>query len=163
VIARSFGLPQSWLACALLVLPLALWALTVTIVIRRGWSDRGAVEVAAACVPPMSLAPAVSHDYKLVLLVFPLTVLAAWLVTVEPRTSARWSLLFVAVALEMVLLARSTLLTTAAVLGPLAWIPADLAANKYPLLVLLQVLMLLAFLRGPEAGARGRASLPAVV
>ena len=121
----------SWLDHALLAVPVGLWAVTVVVLIRRGWSDRGAVLVAAASVPVMGLVPSVSNDYKLVLVVFPLAVLVVVMTTVQLKSMALWSGLFGLLGLEMVLLARSTVLA--------GW---SVFANKYPLLVVLQVLIL---------------------
>jgi hypothetical protein len=135
---QAFGWLPTWTNHALLAVPIALWAVTAVILIRRGWSHRGAVILAAASVPLMITVPTVSHDYKLPMMVFPLAVLAS-LVT-APATAKRdspvlrgalWGLL----SLEMVLLSAATLL----------FIPGGehgFLGNKYPLLVLLQLLLL---------------------
>jgi hypothetical protein len=99
--------------------------------VRRGWNDRNAVLAAAACVPPMAIVPAVSNDYKLVLCVLPLAVLAVVVATMERAPAAVWAVLFGAVAFLMIFLARSTI-----VVAP------SLQASKYTLLVALQVLLL---------------------
>ena len=97
---------------------------------RAGYSDRRAIVAAAACVPLMNVLPSVSHDYKLVLLVFPLAVLVALLLAAGPAVRKWWAVLLGCVAYELVMLSRSTLL-----------IVPSLLANKYPLIVLLQVLL----------------------
>ena len=131
------GLP-SWLGSALLLVPLALFAFTIVVLVRRGWSDRGAVFAAAACVPLMSFVPAVSHDYKLVLLVFPLAVLAVAVATMERVSAVLWSVLFLVLGLTTIFLARSTLLPL-----PFDKLPLFIRLqNKYPLLLLAQVLLL---------------------
>jgi len=121
----------SWIYVPLLLVPLALWALTLLLLVRRGWNDRRAVLAAAACVPVMGVIPAISHDYKLVLYVFPLAVLAAVIATMSRRDLAVWSTLFGLLALAIVFLSRSSL-----VIAP------SLPASKYILLVLLQLLLL---------------------
>ena len=67
VLRHVTGWAPSWIYLPLLLVPLALWALTLLLLVRRGWSDRRAVLAAAACVPVMGVVPAISHDYKLVL------------------------------------------------------------------------------------------------
>ena len=49
---------------------------------------------AAACVPVMSVVPAISHDYKLVLYVFPLAVLVGVRRRDDRRDLLAWSLVF---------------------------------------------------------------------
>ena len=131
VLRHVTGWAPSWIYVPLLVVPLALWALTLLLLVRRGWNDRRAVLAAAACVPVMGVVPAISHDYKLVLYVFPLAVLAAVIATMSRRDLAVWSVLFGLLALAMMFLSRSSL-----VIAP------SLVASKYTLLVLLQLLLL---------------------
>jgi hypothetical protein len=134
VLRQTFGWLPSSLQYVFVAGPVVLWAATAVILIGRGWSQRGAVLLAAASVPLMSIVPSVSHDYKLVLLVFPLAVLASLLAV--PATTARdspvlRSALLGLLAVDMVLLSTPTLLWGTAGLG-----------NKYPLLVLMQLLCL---------------------
>jgi len=131
VLRQVTGWAPSWIYVPLLLVPLALWVLTLLLLVRRGWSDRRAVLAAAACVPVMGVVPAISHDYKLVLYVFPLAVLAAVIATMSRRDLAVWSVLFGLLALAMMFLSRSSL-----VIAP------SLVASKYALLVLLQLLLL---------------------
>jgi Glycosyltransferase family 87 len=131
VLRQVTGWAPSWVYVPLLLIPLALLALTLLLLVRRGWNDRRAVLAAAACVPVMCTTPALSHDYKLVLCVFPLAVLAAVIATMNRRGLAAWSVLFGLLALAMMLLSRSSL-----VIAP------SLLASKYTLLVLLQLLLL---------------------
>jgi len=131
VLRQATGWAPSWIYVPLLLVPVALWALTLLVLVRRGWSDRRAVLAAAACVPVMGVVPAISHDYKLVLYVFPLAVLAAVIATMSRRDLAVWSVLFGLLALAMMFLSRSSL-----VIAP------SLVASKYALLVLLQLLLL---------------------
>ncbi len=129
----------SWIWYPLLVVPLGLWGATMIALVRRGWSDRRAVLAAAACVPLMAIVPAVSNDYKLVLCVLPLAVLAVVVATMKREPQAAWAVLFGALSFLMILLARSTI-----VVAP------SLQASKYTLLVGLQVLLLVVVLMTAE-------------
>ncbi len=122
----------AWLGVGLLVLSAAVWVATLIVVMRRGWDDRRVVVVAAACVPVMCTFPSISNDYKLVLLVFPLVVLAA-VTAAGRRVGGRlWAVLFMAVALEFFLLARSSQL-----------VAPSLQDSKFVLILGLQVLLLI--------------------
>jgi hypothetical protein len=123
----------SWLGLALLAVSATLWVVTLVLVMRGGWSDGRAVLAAAACVPVMCTFPSISHDYKLVLLVFPLTVLAVVTATARRSGGALWAVLFMAVAFEFFLLARSSM-----VIAP------SLQGSKLILILGLQVLLLIA-------------------
>jgi len=131
-VADSIGLGGSWIVPALLLASFALWAFAVVILMRSGWSERNVVMMSAACVPLMSILPSVSHDYKLTLAVFPLAVMVAVILDSTRRNTFWWGALFSCVALELVMLGRSTLL-----------IAPSMLANKYPLLVMIQVLILI--------------------
>lgn len=122
----------SWLGSALLALSALLWVAALVVVMRRGWSVRGAVLASAACVPVMCTFPSISHDYKLVLLVFPLVVLAAVTAAMRRDGGPLWAVLFMAVAFEFFLLARSSL-----VVAP------SLQASKFTMILGLQVLLLI--------------------
>jgi hypothetical protein len=108
-----------------------LWIVTLVVVMRRGWSARRAVLASAACVPVMCTFPSISNDYRLVLLVFPLSVLAAATAAMRRHGDPLWALLFMAVGLELFLLARSSRL-----------IAPSLQGSKFALIVGLQVLLL---------------------
>ena len=109
-----------------------LWIVTLVVVMRRGWSARRAVLASAACVPVMCTFPSISNDYRLVLLVFPLSVLAAATAAMRSHGGPLWALLFMAVGLELFLLARSSRL-----------IAPSLQGSKFALIVGLQVLLLI--------------------
>ncbi len=83
----------------------------------------------------MAIVPAISNDYKLVLCVFPLAVLAAVVATMKREPAAVWTILFGALAFVMIFLARSTIL-----------VAPSLQASKYTLLVIVQVLLLVVVL-----------------
>lgn len=135
----------SWIGYPLIVVPLGLWALTMAVLLRRGWSERGAVLAAAACVPPMAIVPAVSNDYKLVLCVFPLAVLAVAVATTKREPPAAWAALFGALSFLMIFLARSTIL-----------VAPSLQASKYTLLVAVQALLLVVGLTDGEHSRAAR-------
>ena len=121
----------SWIFWPLIAVPLGLWATTLAVLVRRGWSERGAVLASAACVPLMAILPPVSNDYKLVLCVFPLAVLAATVSALRREPPIAWIVVFAALSYATIFLARSTIL-----------VAVSLQGSKYTLLVLLQVLLL---------------------
>jgi hypothetical protein len=129
---------------ALLLLSLLLWGATLAVLVRRGWSAKGAVLAAAVCVPVMSTVPSISEDYKLVIFVFPLAVLGVAIATMRRPPVARWSALFLALAMEMVVLARSSQRVPPSVLG-----------SKFVAIMLLQGLMLLVVLLLREGRGAG--------
>ncbi len=88
--------------------------------------------VSAACIPVMCTFPSISNDYRLVLLVFPLSVLAAVTAAMRRDGGPLWALLFMAVGFEFFLLARSS-----RVVAP------SLQGSKFALIVGLQLLLLI--------------------
>jgi hypothetical protein len=138
-----------WIALPLFVVPVALWSATAVVLIRRGWSGRRAVVLAAASVPPMALVPTLSNDYKLVLFVFPLAVLAAAFAgSGLDRGRIGWCLGFGVVAWLLVFMARST--------GFHGW---GLVGSKYSLAVLAQVVLLVVAWRLDAARVERRAAV----
>ena len=131
VLHAADGLPELPLYVLLLLVPLALWGLTMYLLVRRGWSQRTAVLAAAASVPVMSVVPSISHDYKLVLYVFPLAVLVAVAGAWSRRDLLVWSLLFGLLAWVLVQLSRSALVIAPAFLN-----------SKYAMILLVQALLL---------------------
>jgi hypothetical protein len=122
----------SWIAAPLFAVPVALWLATAIVVMRRGWSSRRAVVLAAASVPPMAVLPTLSNDYKLVLFVFPLAVLGACLArSGAVRGRLWWCLGFGALLWLFVFMGRSSVCRPWALLG-----------SKYSLAVLVQVMLL---------------------
>jgi len=142
VLRQVTGWAPSWIYVPLILIPLALWAFTLLLLVRRGWSDRRAVLAAAACVPVMGVVPAISHDYKLVLYVFPLAVLAAVIATMSRRDLTVWSVLFGLLALALMFLSRSSLVVAPSLVG-----------SKYALVVLIQLLLLYAAWQTEESAA----------
>ena len=132
-----------------------LWIATLVVVMRRGWSARRAVLVSAACIPVMCTFPSISNDYRLVLLVFPLSVLAAVTAALRRDGGPLWALLFMAVGFEFFLLARSS-----RVVAP------SLQGSKFALIVGLQVLLLIVgalegHVRDTECSGEGLTAQPA--
>jgi hypothetical protein len=143
VVREHTGWAPAWIFWPLIAAPAALWVATVVALVRRGWSERGAVLLGAACMPMMAIVPPVSNDYKLVLCVLPLAVLATVLATARRGPGTTWVVLFTALSLALILLARSTVV-----------IAASLQGSKYTLLVVLQVLLLVSVRLGePEVAA----------
>jgi hypothetical protein len=132
VLRQNTGWAPSWVAAPLYLVPLALWGATGVILLRRGWNDRGAVMLAASCVPLMAVVPALSNEYKLVLFVFPLLVLAAVIGgSGAERGRLTWCLAFGVLGWLILFLARSSVTHAAGLLG-----------SKYSLAVILQALLL---------------------
>ena len=131
VLHALHGWPNTALYLPLLLVPIALWAITMWLLVRPGWSDRTAVLGAAACIPVMSVVPSISHDYKLVLYVFPLAVLIGFAAVLTRRDLLVWSLVFGLVAWAMVELSRSSLVIVPTFLN-----------SKYAMVVLVQGLLL---------------------
>jgi hypothetical protein len=149
VLRATVAWVPSWVVVPLFVVPLGLWAVTAIVVMRRGWSTRGAVLLAAASVPPMAVVPTLSNDYKLVLFVFPLAVLAAVLAgSGIERGRISWCLGFGVLGWLLVFLARSSVFHGWALVG-----------SKYSLAVLTQVVLLLAAWRPDRARVEERAAL----
>jgi hypothetical protein len=144
----SLNLAHPWVPLSMkyvfLAASVALWLVTAIVLIRRGWSQRGAVLLAAASVPLMNIVPAVSHDYKLVLLVFPLVVLGALLV--EPGGSRLGSPVWQGVLLGLMGLEMAGLTVPTKFWGDGLQYPATGFGNKYPLVVFVQLLLLVAVL-----------------
>ena len=125
------GWPSAPLYGLFLVAPLVLWAVTMVLAIRRGWTVRSVVLAAAACVPVMSVVPSISHDYKLVLYVFPLAVLVAFVAALPRRDLLVWSVVFGLLVWAMLQLSRSSLVIAPAFLE-----------SKYAMILLVQALLL---------------------
>jgi hypothetical protein len=134
-LAHTLHEVSSWPASlwiVFLAVSVLLWMATLAVVMRRKWSARGAVLASAACVPVMCTLPSISNDYRLVLLVFPLSVLATATAGLRNDGGPLWALLFLAVGSEFFLLARSSRL-----------IAPSLQGSKFALIVGLQVLLLI--------------------
>jgi hypothetical protein len=132
VLSNTFRWLPSWFEYPLLLIPLVLWTAIVVIVIRRGWSEKGAVLVAGACVMLMPIIPPVSNDYSLVVVTFPLAVLVVAVATMRGRSSVRWSLLFGIFGMALFYLSRSSRLNRM----------PSLTGSKYSLLLLLLAILL---------------------
>ena len=133
----------AWVLYPLLLVPLSLWGSTLLVLIRRGCSERRIVLAAAACVPVMVVIPTISNDYKLVLSVFPLAVLAAVIATMRREPAMAWITLFGVLAFAMIFLAGSS-----HVIAP------SLQTSKYAFQVALQALLLVVVLIADGRPAR---------
>ncbi len=135
----------SWIAAPFFAVPVALWLATAIILMRRGWSTWRAVVLAAASVPPMAVLPTLSNDYKLVLFVFPLAVLAAVLARSAGQRGRLWWCLGFGVLLWLfVFMGRSSVFH-----------PWALVGSKYSLAIL--VLAMLVLVAWRMDGARTQA------
>ena len=131
ILHDAFGLDPVWTGWLLLLATMGIWAWTMVVLVRRGFSASRAVLAAAAAVPVMGILPSTSHDYKLVLLVLPLAVLVAVVAKAEFRSSISTTALLGLTTLALVVSARSTLL-----MAP------QVVANKLPILFVIQGLIL---------------------
>ena len=86
---------------------------------------------AAACVPVMSVVPSISHDYKLVLYVFPLAVLVGFVAVADPPRPPCLEPRLRSAAWAMLQLSRSSLVIVPTFLN-----------SKYAMIVLVQALLL---------------------
>ncbi len=132
-LSDTFGISSPWIESLLLLVPILLWAATAAVIMRSGWSEPKAVILSAACFPLMNVIPSVGHDYKLILTLLPLSVLGAFFLSAPEAHDWRRNAIFACLGLGLVMIGRSTLL-----IAPTA------LASKYPLIVLLQVLLLCA-------------------
>jgi hypothetical protein len=149
VLRATAGWAPSWVVAPLFAVPLGLWTATAIVLIRRGWSSRRAVLLAAASVPLMAVVPTLSNDYKLVLFVFPLAVLAAILAgSAVVRGRLGWCLGFGTFGWLLVFMARSS-----------AFHGWGLVGSKYSLAVLMQVAMLVVALRLDATRVEQRAAV----
>jgi hypothetical protein len=134
----------SWIIVPLFLVPLGLWAASAALLMRRGWTTRRAVLLAASCIPLMGVVPTLSNDYKLVLFVFPLAVIAATLGSMAaPRERVGWCLSLGVLGWLIVMMSRST-----------AFHGMTLVGSKYSLVVVLQLLLLYVVWRVEGWGVR---------
>jgi hypothetical protein len=111
--------------------PAAVWLVGVVFMWKKGFSFRRAVWFYVLSVPMMNLIPSTSHDYKLILVGPPVAIVLILLVEQLSRRDSWLPLVQTgAVMLLMVILTRSY-----AMLPPVM-------GNKYPFLLLLQVVFL---------------------
>lgn len=118
-----------------LAVPVAIWSASVWILLRRGYCGSGAVWLFALSVPLMNLVPSTSHDYKLVLLSAPFSMLLVFLLEEYVATGRRLPLSQIAVACALLFFLSVSYVALPPVLG-----------NKYPFILGMQVLLLWALL-----------------
>jgi hypothetical protein len=121
-----------------LAVPVVIWLASILILLRRRYSNLGAVWLFALSVPLMNLIPSTSHDYKLVLLSAPFAMLLVLLLD-DYVESGRWlPLAQIAVACALLFFLSVSYVVLPSVLG-----------NKYPFILGMQVLILWALLTIP--------------
>ena len=128
------GLPEIP-SLVFLAVPVAIWSASVWILLRRGYCGSGAVWLFALSVPLMNLVPSTSHDYKLVLLSAPFSMLLVFLLEEYVATGRRLPLSQIAVACALLFFLSVSYVALPPVLG-----------NKYPFILGMQVLLLWALL-----------------
>lgn len=119
--------------------PVLIWLGSLAILLRRGYSGHGAVWLFAASVPLMNLVPATSHDYKLVLLAVPLSMLLVALLEEYVRSGRRLSLAQLALACFLLVFLSVSYVGLPSVVG-----------NKYPFILGVQALVLWALVTTPS-------------
>lgn len=147
--AQSFGhllathvpIPSSLLVALLLGVPLVVWTLGAVALVRQGRTDSGLLWGYCLSVPLMGMLPAISHDYKLILLYPVFTVLLVYW-TLMPGRSA-WPLMV-------------TLVFAAAVSRSPVYVSLGAWSDKYPLVLGVEILVLVAILG--QTPRDGRAS-----
>jgi hypothetical protein len=118
----------------LAVVPVALWIYGTLKLVKQGFSEWSLLLALGLATPVMCLLPSVSNDYKLVIIILPASVCLTHYALGYLRDGAWPSLLGLAgTLLCLLLVTRSTLYS------PSIWI-----ANKYPPVLLLEVLTLIA-------------------
>ena len=123
------------------IAPIGIWVFACIYLLRRGFSNAGAVWLFMLSVPMMNLIPATSHDYKLVLLGAPLAMSLFFLIR-EYATSGWWIRLLQIAAVGAL----------AAVLAvSYIRLPIDLG-NKYPFILALQIVFLWALVTSSAIG-----------
>jgi hypothetical protein len=132
---RGLGWVPPWL---FYLLPIGLWIFGCLLLVRRGYSNAGAIWLYALSVPMMNLMPATSHDYKLVLLAAPLA-LSLLFVTWEFAASGRLVRLLQIVAVG----ALAAMLALAYTRLP------TVLEDKYPFILALQAVIVWIFVTRP--------------
>jgi len=137
--------------------PVVIWLASVWILLRRGYSEAGAVWLFALSVPLMNLIPSTSHDYKLVLLSAPFAMLLSLLLYDYVESGRPVPLAQIAVACVLLFFLSVSYVAFPPVLG-----------NKYPFIVGTQLLILWVLLTVPSrqkadlSPASGRDHAPTV-
>lgn len=132
----------SMLKVALTTLPVVIWGISCYYAIKNAKGETRALLLTMVSVPLMCVLPTTSHDYKLVILSAALLVLAGILAVRIIYSSRFWDYIHLLLTLAlMFFIGRSYVI-----------MPPYLAiiANKYPLIVLLSLLMLLIVYRFKE-------------
>jgi ubiquinone/menaquinone biosynthesis C-methylase UbiE len=118
-----------------MALPLLVWLAAALVCWRHKFSARTALWMYAVSVPVMNLLPSTSHDYKLVLLYAPLAICLFILLDELNKTGKRSMLLLI-----------TALMVLAFFLGRSYELLPGFLGNKYPFVLLLQILFLASIL-----------------
>ncbi|NLF38337.1 DUF2029 domain-containing protein [bacterium] len=142
---------------ACICIPLLLWVSGAALLVRRGYSGRGVIELFLLSVPVMSVLPSTSHDYKLVIVYPVIGMLLFIFLSAYARTGGRGAL--VRAVLTLVL---AGFIGKPAFPAPLFWVN-----NKYPFVVILQMLVFAQIVwpepgSAPESAAGGEGALASV-
>jgi hypothetical protein len=153
LVSRVTGLPAVPLGVVLTGAAVLLLLIAWFAVFRRPYDNRGAVLAMAVSVGPMCLIPQTSHDYKLVILSVPVTVL---LLLLGARYAASGS--------ARPLSCLAFLIALVGALGRSYTLYPLYLQNKYPLILLLEVLAVAMtwslVSEDASVGNRGRSNLP---
>jgi hypothetical protein len=149
VMVPLFDLPVAAGKLAL-VFPFTLWAIGVVVLWRRGPTPVNLVRLYTVSLPLMNVVPSLSFDYKLVILTAPLAiVLLDSVLKFAGDGSRRAGVTVMVLLLVAGVMSRSYLVATQ------YWL-----ANKYPCIVLIQLLALLAALVSRDSPTGGTGALP---
>jgi hypothetical protein len=132
-----------------LALPVLVWAASALLLLRKGYSESGAVWLFAVSVPLMNLIPSTSHDYKLVLLSAPFAMLLTTLLKDYTPSGRRSTLAQIAAACVLLFFLGVSYVQLPSVL-----------ANKYPFILGTQGLLLWVLLMRPSNRAQDLSEAP---
>lgn len=113
------------------LVPIGLWAIACLRLVRRGFSNEGAVWLFLMSVPLMNVIPTTSHDYKLVLLGAPVAIVCFYLAWEYASSGRRIRLVQTAIVVALAALIALSYMRLPGWLG-----------SKYPLILALQAVML---------------------
>jgi Glycosyltransferase family 87 len=144
-VSESLGLTGlAWLPVLVCYLvPIGLWAAATLRLLKRGFSNEGAVWLFLVSIPLMDFIPTTSHDYKLVLLTAPVAILCFHLAREYAGSGGRIHLAQIAVVGAL-----AALIAVSYVRLP------DWLGNKYPFVLVLQAVMLWVMFTRPSVGIR---------
>ncbi|MDZ4178146.1 MAG: glycosyltransferase 87 family protein [Coriobacteriia bacterium] len=140
MLAQHYGWNSIWLVAALTAIPVLIFVTGMLLLALTRTQGDGLLWAFALALPLMAVVPAISHDYKLIIL-FPAISILLFHLVMAPRVP------------------NGLLLATLAVAGVICRSPNYLSwgpwANKYPAVVLLQLLVLAAIFLLSRVASRG--------